>query len=296
MVDTITITSLTGRGSVTMAQKDWEGYWLGAVDWGQVSGQHQTYSFPNQVGESIVSTTVLGRPLSITGWVLDGGGGDLQSRCDFLNTFISPVEDYSLEYQRRKIQFRPDSSIVYSRTYRENNRVLRKFLIQATCPYPLFTDLADTIIPFESNGKLFRFPTDFGMETPIVFGSQEKIYSVEVMNTGGFATGLVTRMKFDGRVDNPRLKNLTTGKTLGVKRSFSTGEQLEISTLPGSKFMKLTTPEGKKENIIKHWDYSTSWIQLQPGRNLLALDCDDLEQRVAMAVTVFFTPLYLEVE
>ena len=296
MIDKITITSLLGRGSVSMAKKDFAGYWLGPVDWGQVTGQHQTYRFPSQVGESIVSTTVGGRPLSITGWVIDGGAGDLQARCDFLNAFLSPVEDYSLEYKARKIQFRPDSSVVYSRTYRENNLFLRKFLIQATCPYPLFTDLADTIIPFESDGKLFRFPTDFGMESPVVFGSLEKIYSVEVMNSGGFAAGLVVRMKFDGKVDNPRLKNLTTGKMIGVKRSFSTGEQLEISTLPGSKFMNLYTAEGEKVNLIKYRDYETSWVQLQPGRNLLALDCDDLEQRAAMAVTVFFTPLYLEVE
>ena len=41
MIDEITITSLSGRGSVTMKKKDYAGYWLGPVDWGQVQGQEE---------------------------------------------------------------------------------------------------------------------------------------------------------------------------------------------------------------------------------------------------------------
>ena len=41
-----------------MKIRDYTGYWLGTVDWGQVQGQHQTYKYYNQVGENIVSTTV----------------------------------------------------------------------------------------------------------------------------------------------------------------------------------------------------------------------------------------------
>lgn len=90
MIREITITSLSGRGTVHMASREYWGYWLGEVDWGQVSGDHNTYKYYNQVGESIVSTSVGTRSLSITGWVVDGGSGDLQERCDALNKFISP--------------------------------------------------------------------------------------------------------------------------------------------------------------------------------------------------------------
>ena len=135
-----------------MKKGEYWSYWLGPVDWGQVEGQHQTYSYYNQVGESIVSTTVGTRPLSITGWVMDSGTGDLQSRCDYLNAFISPVEDYALEYKGKKIQFRPDTSVVYSPEYKKNNEMVRRFLIQGTCPYPLFTDQEDTAVSFDSTG------------------------------------------------------------------------------------------------------------------------------------------------
>lgn len=298
MIKEIKITSLTGRGSVTMKDRDYKEYWLGPVDWGRVQGEHQTYEYYNQVGQKIVGTKVGERSLSIIGWVVDGGAGDLRRRCDFLNSFVSPVEDYTLEYEGKKIQFRPDDSIGYSSEYRKNNRLVRQFIITATMPYPLFSDAQNTASAFDSSGKLFRFPQNFGRTAPVVFGSQKKTYSVEVHNAGGFQTGMLIKLRFSGEVQNPRIKNLTTEGMAGVRRTFNRGESLEIDTTPGKKKMLLTTAGGKEQNILKYRDVNTTWrkMLLAPGRNLLALDCDDLNQRDAMSVTVYYTPLYLEVE
>lgn len=296
MINEITITSLSGRGSVTMRTQDYEGFWLGPVDWGQVSGTHQTYRSPNQLGETVASTTVEPRPLSITGWVIDAGTGGLGQRCDFLNAFFSPVEDYSLEYRGRKIGFRPDASVKYGRTRKENNEKKRKFLIQATCPYPLFTDLADTAAAFDASGKLFRFPNNFGRQAPALFGTRNQTYTLEVNNSGGFQTWITAKLRFSGTVENPQIKNLTTGQSLRVLRRFGRGESLTLSTMPDRQFLRLETAEGQTVNILKNWDITTGWIQLNPGRNTLALGCEDLDQRAAMSVTVFFTPLYMEIE
>lgn len=297
MIDEIKITSLSGRGTLFMKKGEYWSYWLGPVDWGQVSGQHNTYAFFNQVGESIVSTTVGTRPLSITGWVIDAGSGDMQSRCDFLNAFISPVQDYVLEFRGKKIQFRPDISVAYSREYMKNNEKVRRFLIQGTCPYPLFTDLNDTAVPFDQKKKLFRFPNNFGQVKPVVFASIGKAYSVTVDNRGGFSAGMIVRIRFSGEVQNPRVKNLTTGKFIGMTKTFQRGEHLELSTVPGSKHMTLWGADGAEQNVIKYRDYrSTFDTQLIPGPNRLALDCDDLDQRANMDVTIYYTPLYLEVE
>lgn len=295
MIDEIKITSLSGRGTLFLKKREYFGYWLGPVDWGQVSGQHNTYAYYNQVGESIVNTTVGTRPLSITGWVVDGEG-QIQSRCDYLNTFISPVEDYELEYKGKKIGFRPDISIAYSPEYMKNNEKVRRFLIQGTCPYPLFTDSEDTEVPFDQTGKMFHFPTDWGQETPLVFAVIGKAYSITVTNKGGFSTGFVVRIRFSGEVQNPKIWNMTTGKFIGVNRTFERGEQLELSTNPGSKHITLYTADGEKTDLIKYRDYRTTWIQLQPGANLIAVDCADLDQRASMDVTLYYTPLYLEVD
>lgn len=295
MITEIKITSLSGRGTLFLKNREYFGYWLGPVDWGQVQGQHQTYSYLNQVGESIVSTTVGTRPLSITGWVVDGNG-QIQDRCDYLNSFISPVEDYELEYKGKKIQFRPDISVAYSREYIKNNEKVRRFLIQGTCPYPLFTDSEDTEVPFDQTGKMFHFPTDWGQTNPLVFAVIGKAYSMTIANKGGFPSGFIVRIRFSGEVQNPKIWNMTTEKFIGVNRTFESGEQLELSTAPGSKHITLWTSDGTKEDLIKYRDYQTSWIQLQPGTNLIAVDCADLDQRASMDVTLYYTPLYLEVE
>lgn len=295
MIDEITITSLSGRGSLFFKRKEYFGYWLGAVDWGQVEGQHQTYRYLNQIGESIVSTTVGTRPLSITGWVIDGDG-QIQDRCDKLNTFISPVEDYLLEYKGKKIQFRPDISVAYSPEYSKNNEKVRRFLIQGTCPYPLFSDKENTEVRFEQSAKLFRFPTDWGESAALTFAVIEQSYNITVENKGGFSTGITVKIQFTGEVQNPKIWNMTTGKYIGVNRTFTSGEQLEVSTNPGDKHITLLTTGGEQTDLIKSRDYQTSWIQIQPGANIIAVDCDDLDQRANMTVTLYYTPLYLEVE
>lgn len=296
MIREIKITSMSGRGTIFMKNREYFGYWLGPVDWGQVQGQHQTYSYLNQVGESIVSTAVGSRPLSITGWVVDGEG-QIQERCDALNTFISPVEDYQLEYNGKKIQFRPDCSIVYSREYIKNNEKVRRFLIQGTCPYPLFTDLEDNQVPFDQTGKLFRFPTDWGQTAALTFAVIGKAYNIHVDNRGGFPTGFIVRIRFSGEVGNPQIHNMTTGKFVGVNRTFARGEQLELCTIPGNKHITLWGTDGAAADLMKYRDYRSSFdTQLQPGDNLIAVDCADPDQRSGMEVTLYYTPLYLEVE
>jgi len=296
MIDEIKITSQSGRGSLSLKKGEYWSYWLGPVDWGQVQGQHQTYRYYNQVGSSIVGTTVGTRPLSVTGWVMDKNG-DIQDRCDFLNSFISPMEDYILEYKNKKIGFRPDISVAYSPEYIKNNEKVRRFLIQGTCPFPLFSDKQDTSVPFQLTTNLFRFPTNFGQTAPLVFAVTGQSYSIHVFNRGGFPTGFILRIKFSGEVENPQLLNMTTGKMVGVDRAFQRGEQLEICTVPGSKSMTLYTGSGQRENVIKYRNIATSFdTQLQPGDNHLALSCADLNQRASMDVTLYYTPLYLEVE
>lgn len=298
MVDEIKITSLSGRGTIFMKSREYFGYWLDRQNttWGQAEGQHQTYSYLNQVGESIVSTTVGARPLTIAGWVVDGGGL-IQERCDSLNAFISPVEDYTLEVKGKKIGFRPDSSIIYSREYTKNNEKVRKFLIQGTCPYPLFTDLEDAEVPFDQTGRMFHFPTDWGREKPLVFAVIGKAYSIHVNNRGGFPTGFIARIRFSGEVQDPKIWNMTTGKFIGAARAFARGEQLELCTIPGNKRMTLWGEGGKEANLIKSRDYRSSFdTQLLPGDNVMAVDCKDPGQRGNMDVTLYYTPLYLEVE
>lgn len=295
MINEIKITSLAGRGSMNMMRGDRRGYWLEDVDWGQVEGQHNTYGFYNQVGESIVSTTVNSRAITITGLVFENQG-TMRARLDALNAFISPVEDYTLIYNDRKIQFRPDRSVIYSREYLTNNGKLRKFMIQGTVAYPLFSGAEDAIVEFLEATPMFTFPSGLGMSEPVVFGLSSAVQSATINNTGGFEAGVTIRLDFSGEVQNPRVYNRTTGKFVGVDRTFSAGESLEICTVPGEKHITLTNVYGEEENMIRYRNYQMSWWTLQPGANVVALECLDASQIKYMDIEIRYSPLYMEVE
>lgn len=296
MINEITITSMTGRGSVVMTRGDRYGYWLEDVDWGQVQGQHNTYSYYNQVGSDIVSTSVNTRGITITGLVFEKNG-TMRDRLNALNMFISPVEDYELEYQGKKIRFRPDSSVIYSREFISNNRKMRKFLIQATAAYPLFMGVENTVVDFSSDTGMFLFPNAFGTDgSDVVFGTTQRAHSATAFNDGGFETGIVAGIHFTNTVENPAVYNSTTGKFVKVNRTFSAGEILSFCTVQGKKYMTMTDVNGAVSNIIQYRDYEMSWIQLEPGENIIVLSCDDESQIAYMTATVYFTPLYMEVE
>lgn len=299
MIDEIKIQSLVSGEEITLGTDDWQdGYWLdsdNAVDWGQVEGQHNSYTSSSQVGEDIVSTTILSRPLSITGWAIEDTT-PLQTRCDLLNRFISPRNFYLLKYKGYQIKFKPDSSVKYGHDYTVNNIVMRQFLIQGTCPNPLFSQIAPTVVPFDFSNKKFRFPTDFGQSAPIIFGVTESLYNTTIYNSGGFPVGVTIKIKFIGEVSNPKIRDLRTNQMIGVNYSFLPDDELTIVTVDGSKSMTVKHEDDSTENLIKYRHIETEWLQLASGENVWAIECENPDERKNMKVEVSFNVLYLEVE
>ncbi len=219
MIEHIAIESLSNGERIEIGMDGHQEYWLERVDWGQVAGSHNTYSLFNQVGESIVSTSMSPRPLSVMGWVVDDST-PLRTRCSFLNRFISPASDYLLKFEKYQIGFRPDASVIYGREHTVNNIKMRQFLIQATCPQPLFSETIEQMVPFDFSTKRFRFPTEFGQTEPILFALTEKVYNTKIHNPGGFSVGVTIDIAFIGNVTNPGVRDLRTNKFIGVDKSF----------------------------------------------------------------------------
>lgn len=295
MIEHITMESLSSGERIEIGMDGYQEYWLERVDWGQATGSHNTYSLFNQVGESIVSTSLPPRSLSVTGWVVDDST-PLRTRCSFLNRFISPMSDYLLKFEKYQIGFRPDASVIYGREYTVNNIKMRQFLIQATCPQPVFSETIEQRVPFDFSTKRFRFPTDFGQTAPILFALTEKVYNTKIHNPGGFSVGVTIDIAFIGNVTNPGVRDLRTNKFIGVDKSFVSGDRITIVTIPGKKSMTVKHQDDSVENLIKYRNVQTSWLQLAPGNNTWALECSNLEERANMQVHVLFHPVHLEVE
>lgn len=295
MIESVIIEELSTGESIEIGMDGNQEYWLEVADWGQAEGSHISYSMANQQGETIVSTTLQSRVLSITGWVIEDST-PLRTRCNFLNQFISPSKDYLLKFETYQIQFRPDTSIVYGREHTVNNVKMRQFLIQATCPQPFFSSIEETTVLFDFSTKQFRFPTDFGQASPIIFATTEQVYNTRITNPGGYSTGVTIQIDFVGNVTNPKIRDLKTNQVIGVNKSFVNGDRLTIVTVPGKKSMTVRYANQTTENVIKYRDVQTSWLQLAPGGNIWGIECSELTQRANMDVQVMFTPLYLEVE
>lgn len=294
MIKEIKITRQSTGEEITMVYGDKRGYYLNDVDWGQVEGTHNSYSYLNQIGASIVNTAIGMRDITISGFVV-ARESDITSRCEYLNTFISPNEDYILTYGGFKIHFRPDASIAWSRSYAENCEKGRKFLIQGTCPFPLFQAVTDTEDAFSVTTGLLHFPSNFGSVTPMAYGITAASYNIAINNTGGFPTGVRVTVAFTSAVANPKVYNLTTGKFIGVDYTFQAGDVLEINTQPGEKYIKLISGSSES-SLMRYRNVSMSWWVLEPGVNNLQMTCDDVTELGGMAVVIYYTPLYQEVE
>lgn len=295
MINQITIVS-EGHGTIEMSRYNRLGYYLDDVEFEKPQVSHNTYSYSNQLGTSIASTAVGERDITIKGYVVEIGQNTLQERCDVLNDFFNPLDDYTLYFKGYKIGFRPDGPVIWSREFKSNNQAGRQFMIQATAPFPLFTAAESTVVTFDTEERLFRFPTSFGSAAPFAFAVTSEVYGVDIYNAGGANTGVVAQMTFTGSVTNPRLVNRTLGKFIGVDYTFSAGEMLEISTVSGDKHLILTNGAGQTSSLMKQRNVGTVWWQLTPGMNAISFTCDDTTEIGNMSVALFYSPLRWEVE
>lgn len=295
MIDQITITSKR-RGEITLTRGDRVGIYLDDVDFGKVEGNHNLYNYYNQVGASIASTVIGTRDISITGHVLEDWQDTMRERYDLIERFFNPTEDLTIHFRGYKIDFRPDMSVGWERDHKANNRYGRKFLVQGTAAFPLFAEEEQTQVTFDTQEKLFRFPTSFGSDTPFAFAVTSETYGTTVNNNGDTATGVTCQISFTASVTNPRIVNRTTGKFVAVNRTFVGGETLEICTSEGNKYMRVTDSNGATVSVMRYRHVNNSWWKLQPGENAVSVTCDDVTEIGGMSVTLFYTPLYMEVE
>ena len=297
MIDEISIENISTGRTLILGKDGWQDFWLEDIDWGQIEGSHNTYAFYNVPGDTVVSSRILTRPVTITGWIIADGTKTLEERAAILNKFVSPEYDYVIRYDKYKLSFKPDVSIVYGHNnHTINNDVMRKFQILGTSHQPFFEESTASKSLFEEIEGLFYFPTDFGYNENIVFGVASQAGSKLINNTGSCAIGAIIHIEFTGSVTNPKIQDLSSLEYIKVNSSFLTGEILEICTIPGKKFIQVAHVGGTIENYIRYRDPNMTWLKLQPGYNDWSISAQDPNTVINMQVSVIYTPQHLEVE
>lgn len=266
---------------------------LGEADLGTVPGTHKSYKFLNQIGSSIESTSLEERDISISGWVIGSTYDLLSLNKAKLNRLVNPLHMISLIVGEYQIDFKPDSSIKYSVAYKENNEVLCKFLIQGTCPYPMFTTTYRNTIDIASTLPKLRFPLIIPQNQGILMGLREPSLLTTIENKGDIDTGMVITITCKTSATNPMLFNIDTREGFKINKTLVPDEQIVMSTENGRKSIKGIL-NGVESSYLTYLDFDSDWLQLHTGLNNLKYDAE--ENPEGLEVSIAFQPKFLEVQ
>lgn len=269
MVDSIKIKNNVTNSikSFDMSEADYLIY-EGAIDWGNVSVNHNTFSYPTQIGSYITNTVIGTRDVSINGWIIGDTLDDINRKKKGLSKLINPLEQITIYVGDYSMHGKPSSNVTYSKEYAENNEVCCKFLIQVLCDYPMFI-LTNPLTP--EIGKIFggfMFPLIIPKEKGMIMGYRRRSLFVSIDNQGSISVGVKIKIYAHGTVNNIEITDVVTGKKIRINKVLSSGEVVEIDTNAGERHVTGIV-NGTEYDYIKYFDYDSDWLQLQTGVNTL---------------------------
>ena len=299
MVEEITLINDVTKSSLLLTQEKYldEEFILISVDWGTIGGTHHKYKYVNQVGTSVTSTSLGTRDISIIGYVIASTKSEMQQRKSFLNTFINPQQQITLNYRNYQLSFLPDNTIKYGDNEEENNEIMCKFKIDGFCYDPLFRENNEQKSVAASTFGIFHFPLIIS-ENPnppkgVIFGLRQPSLIVNVVNKGSVEVGLKIVFRAKGTLKNPSLINMSTQEFFKINKQMQSGEEIIVDTNIGQKSVKGIFGE-TQENYFKYRDLDSSWLQIVPGDNLFRYDAE--ENIGGLEVYIYYSNKYLEVQ
>lgn len=280
-------------------------YTSGGIDWGNVPATHNTYSYPGQVGESISSTKLNSRTVSVEGWVAyvlspqeiedvtrfertDYAYKKIKERKEFLNEVINPNDEIRLQVGSYYIEGRPEASVKYSSTEKENNIYFCKFMFSLFCSNPMFKK--DSILKSVTVGDtpMFHFPWIIPPEG-YVMGVRNSYAMVVVENEGSVPVGGKITFLANGEVKNPSVELISTGEKIKILKTMHYGESIVINTAEGKDRMVMGGTEDNMENYFRYWSFSNTWIKFPQGDSLLFYRTDNGSESL-LSVSVELNP------
>ena len=248
-------------------------YILDSVDWGSAGSTHHSSKYVDQIGEYATSTSIDTRSVEITGWIVAEDESRMIQYRRFLNSLINPKQALSMEYKEYVLTVLPNSSVRYSVSTSENNEVMCKFKLDGFCPDPAFYSVEEDKVSAASTTGKFRFPLVISAAPSppggVVFGERKPSLIASIFNNGTMAAGMRIVLKANGSVVEPTVTNVITNEFIKIRKTMVAGETIEISTVPGDKYIMGGTTSAL-ENYFRYRDYRSSWLQLEVGETIIA--------------------------
>ncbi len=297
MVEGITLVNTVTNAKLKLDMVNTPSFILGSVSWGKIKGDHHTYSYVGQVGETHASTTLGTRDIEIEGWIIAKTDFSMTQRKKMLNQFVNPQQELILYYSDYKISFYPDSSVTYGDDYEDNNEVIVKFAIDGESFDPLFRNKNNSRVNSGYEVGMFRFPLIISQapDPPggIVFGRKIFNYMMNVYNAGAVETGMTIEFIANAEVLNPSITNVRTQEIIKINKMLTAGEKVTIDTVIGEKSVWVEL-NGVRKNGFKYKSYDSSWLQLAIGDNVFRYNAEDGIND--LTVNIIYDNKYLEVQ
>ena len=267
-------------------------YESGGLDWGNIPATHNTYNYPSQVGNSISSTKINTRDISITAYsfyVLSESERELYSREEWkeyayeqikkrkktLNELINPMDYVRLTIGQYYIEGKPSATPQYGVTEEENNIYFCKFTIDIYCDNPMFRKISDVVNVVSDNFGAFHFPFEL-IPQGYIMGTRKSYLMLAVENDGDAEVGGRIIIKAKQSVLNPSIENITNGQSLTIKKQMLAGETIIINTEDGSAKGVTGEYEGETSSYLQYWDFiNNDWIKYQTGTTLIVYSTED---------------------
>ena len=297
MVERIVLKKVKNSEELILDMMSTPEYVLKSVDWGTVQGTHHTYKYVNQIGVTVSGTSLETRPISIEGWIVATSPERMNTLKKKLNSFVNPQDAIDLYYNDYMIRFIPDETVKYAADESENNGAFCKFMINGTCPNPLFTDASESTSIFAATVPKFHFPLIISKSLPekgVIFGIRSDSLIVNVLNNGAVASGMRIVFKAKGTVVNPKLINVNTQERFVLNKTLEAEETVEVNTNIGEKSVKGRIGNANYSNYYMYKDIDSEWLQLDVGDNIFRYDAE--EGLDNLEVFVHFHNRYLEVQ
>lgn len=151
------------------------------------------------------------------------------------------------------------------------------------CPDPFFKDSDNELINFSSIDPLFEFP--FEIEEPIALSEILAEVQKNIINNGDVDAGIKLTINITGSVTNPIIYNSETNQYFKLNESFQAGDEIVIDT----EFMKKSvtlTRNGAITSLVNVIQSGSTWLQLNPGDNLLTMSADSGSEYLSAYILV----------
>lgn len=232
----------------------------------------------SQIGETIQSKTVSGRPINVNGVVY----GNVQERKQTMRKIISPFSSGRLIFEGKYYtRVCVKSSPTFSPIKNDG-----RFSMQFFAPFPFFYFIAQQHTEIGTITPMFSFPVNYA--NPHKFGERGAARYKNIVNNGDVSVPFSIFLNANGTSTNPVVTNLVTFQNLKLNGVLSAGDSVNIYRDENNVLRAELTSDGITSDIISWIDESSELYELDVGDNLISASDD--ENGINLQVKITFNP------